>query len=356
MSKNGKRVFLTGASGFVASHILADLIESGYEPTASVRSDAKAAEILELHPAWKGRVTFVFVKDVAIPHAFDDVFRQEKNGFDYLIHTASPVNFSVADFQKDLIDPAVQGTIGLMKAVHDLGGSQVKRLVLLGSAVSVLDSSQDMSVAGAAYSEKDWNPVTAASATESKSAVLGYNASKKLAELAAWQFLNDNKPAFDLTVINPDIIVGPMLQPVHGPKNVNETNKFAVYNFLNGTYNQIEGLTFPYYHFVDVRDVSRAHILSLSNPATSNQRVLLVSGLISPQLVINHIRKHFPELRDRVIEGNPAQILPDNVKPTGWNTQKSYDVFGKEWSYISLETSVVDTVENLLKLEKEWQK
>jgi len=70
-----------------------------------VRSEDKAGEILQLHPAWKGRVTFVFVKDVALPHAFDEVFRQEKNGFDYIIHTASPVNFSVADFQKDLIDP-----------------------------------------------------------------------------------------------------------------------------------------------------------------------------------------------------------------------------------------------------------
>jgi hypothetical protein len=105
-----------------------------------------------------------------------------------------------------------------------------------------------------------------------------------------------------------------------------------------------------------VRDVSRAHILSISNPATSNQRILIVSGLISPQLVINITRKHFPELKDRIMEGNPSQILPENVKPTGWNTQKSYDVFGKEWKYIDLETSVVDTVKDILRLEKEWQK
>ena len=92
--------------------------------------------------------------------------------------------------------------------------------------------------------------VTAASAIQSKNPVLGYNAAKKLSELAAWQFLEDNNPAFDLTVINPDIIIGPMLQPVHGPKNINETNRFPVYNFLDGTYKQIEGLTFPFYHFV----------------------------------------------------------------------------------------------------------
>jgi nucleoside-diphosphate-sugar epimerase len=310
---------------------------------------------LHLHPQWKGKVTFVFVKDIASPGAFRDVFMQEKIGFDYIIHTASPVNFSVTDFQKDLIDPAVQGTIELLKCAHEIGGQQLKRFVLLGSAVSVLNSFQDESVPGPDYTESDWNPVTAAKAIESKSAVLGYNASKKLAEEAAWKYLEDNKPSFDLTVINPDIIIGPMLQPVNGPKNVNETNEFAIYNFLNGTYKHIEGLTFPFYHFVDVRDVSRAHVMSLTNPATSNQRILLVSGLITPQIVINIIQRHFPGLRERIMEGKPSQTLPDNVKPTGWNVEKSYKVFGKGWDFIDVETSVVDTVKDLLRLEKEWE-
>lgn len=57
-------------------------------------------------------------------------------------------------------------------------------------------------------------------------------------------------PAFDLTVINPDIIIGPMLQPVSGPNNVNETNAFAIYNFINGKYENIEDVAFPFYHFV----------------------------------------------------------------------------------------------------------
>ena len=83
----------------------------GYQTTASVRSETKAQEILNLHPEWKGKVSFVFVKDIATPGAFDDVFKQEKNGFDYIIHTASPVHFNVIDFQKDLIDPAIQGYV-----------------------------------------------------------------------------------------------------------------------------------------------------------------------------------------------------------------------------------------------------
>jgi nucleoside-diphosphate-sugar epimerase len=86
-------------------------MQVGYQTTASVRSEAKAQEILKLHPDWKDKVTFVFVKDIITPGAFDDVFKQEKDGFDYIIHTASPVNFRVTDFQKDLIDPAVQGHV-----------------------------------------------------------------------------------------------------------------------------------------------------------------------------------------------------------------------------------------------------
>jgi len=92
--------------------------------------------------------------------------------------------------------------------------------------------------------------VTEEEAVKTQSPVLGYNASKKLGEQAAWDFIAGKKPVFDLTVINPDIIIGPMLQPVAGPKQVNETNAFAVYNFFNGKYKNVEDITFPFYHFV----------------------------------------------------------------------------------------------------------
>lgn len=74
-----------------------------------MRSASKAKQIIELHPEWKDKVNFVFVTDIAVDGAFDDVFKQDEEGFDYIIHTASPVNFTVTDFQKDLIDPAVRG-------------------------------------------------------------------------------------------------------------------------------------------------------------------------------------------------------------------------------------------------------
>lgn len=147
----------------------------------------------------------------------------------------------------------------------------LKRFVLLSSAVAVLNSYEDDSALGGDYSEKDWNPVgrlslnlscvgsssasakvTVEDAIQRQDAVLGYNASKKMAELAAWNFVRDSKPNFDLTVINPDIVIGPMLHPVPGPQSVNETNRFAIYNFLNGTHGAIENTKFPFYHFVSI--------------------------------------------------------------------------------------------------------
>jgi len=243
-----------------------------------------------------------------------------------------------------------------MKAAYALGGPTIKRLVLLGSSVAIQNSFEDPSTPGPTYSEKDWNPITASQAIASQNPVLGYNASKTLAEHAAWSFMSSARPSpsFDLTVINPDIIIGPILHHCPSAASVNETNAFAVYNFLNGTYTQIDGLKFPFYHFVDVRDVAEGIVRALTSERAGGARIILVGGMITPQLVIDTIRKNFPKLRSRVMEGRPGEVLPEGVKVCGWDTGKSFEVFGEGWGYRDLETSVVDTVENLLSLEKSW--
>jgi hypothetical protein len=100
--------------------------------------------------------------------------------------------------------------------------------------------------------------------------------------------------------------------------------------------------------------VALAHVLSLTAPKASNQRIILVSGLNTPQLVTNLIRKIFPQLRDRTDVGNPQQMLPKGVKPMGWDTSKSFEIFGEGWGYKELEESLVDTVTSILELEKKW--
>ena len=127
MAETKGHVFVSGGNGFVASHILSQLVEvwssafaindyskltgiqGGFQTVASVRSDAKAQEVLDLHPDWKGKVSFVAVPDIGADKAFNHVFKKGETKFDYVIHTASPVDFTATDFQKDLIDPAVKG-------------------------------------------------------------------------------------------------------------------------------------------------------------------------------------------------------------------------------------------------------
>ncbi|KFY43234.1 hypothetical protein V495_04076 [Pseudogymnoascus sp. VKM F-4514 (FW-929)] len=345
-----QKVFITGANGFVACHIVNDLIKVGYMPIASVRSRAKAQEMLEAHPGWRDIIRFVYVPDFTVPGAFDEAIKQESGQLKYVIHTASPVTFNITDIQKQLIDPAVKGTTSLLESVHRYAGPQVRRIVLLSSTASILNSLDDTSAKGEPYDETCWNPVTAEIAVKEESPLLGYCAAKTLAEKAAWQFLRDNKTSFDMTALNPDVIIGPMLHNVSEPGKINETNRLTVYNFIDGTRTGTGAWGLPFYNFVDVRDVSRAHILAMHSPATSNQRMLLVSGVITPQLVVDIIRKHFPELKDRVPVGNPTQVVPDGAVISRWNNEKCYQMFGKDWTYRDLETSVVDTVKDMLRL------
>ncbi|KAL4994237.1 NAD dependent epimerase/dehydratase [Aspergillus recurvatus] len=305
---NGQHALLTGADGFVASHILSILLE--------------ADDILKTHPSWKGKVKFAIVSNFTSQQPFDELTENTKGSavpLTYVIHAASPLKFNVKDTQKEMIEPAVMGTAEILKGAHRHGGTTLKRFVLLSSAVSVPNSFEDITREGRPYTEKDWNLIT----LDRSDTVLGYTVSKTQAEQTAWECMKTDRPNFDLTVINPDIITGPMMRPISGPDSINETNHSADREFHRWNPQGSRGraiptlslCTFPSFTIdVDVRDVARSHVGALTNPAAGGQRILLISGLITPQLVVNIIRSHFPEVKDRVSEGNPSRILPDGIQ------------------------------------------
>jgi hypothetical protein len=110
--------------------------------------------------------------------------------------------------------------------------------------------------------------------------------------------------------------------------------------------------------------VANATIASLLAPTAGGRRIVLVAGIITPQLIVNIIKRRFPRLSDRLPSGgNAEQIYPAGVNPTGWGVGKSEAILsewdglkGGKWEYLSLEKSVVDTVTKLLQLEDEWAK
>lgn len=176
MTASTGRVLLTGANGFVASHIVQGLIARDYHIVGTVRSEEKARDVIALHPSWKDHITWAYIADIGVADAWDEIFKS--GPFDYIIHNASPVDFTVKDFQRAMIDPAVKGyvtrsgsrtnvgtnscgrTISLLEASQRLGGSALRRVVISGSTASVSDYFQSDSKARESYTEADWNGVS----------------------------------------------------------------------------------------------------------------------------------------------------------------------------------------------------
>lgn len=117
-----------GGTGFIALHVLDLLLEEGYSVVTSVRSEEKAAVIKKAFPnVPKDKLDFAIVKDIAVEGAFDEAIVSDPP-FELVIHTASPFHFRTTDVQKDLLDPAIVGTTGVLKAIKK-SAPTVKRVV-----------------------------------------------------------------------------------------------------------------------------------------------------------------------------------------------------------------------------------
>lgn len=230
-------VLVTGASGFIGSHIVAQLFAAGHHVRATVRNPANAKSVGFLEDLPGSDNLQIVQADLNSEGAFDDHVK----GVDFIIHCASPYVLNVQDAQRDLVDPAVRGTLSVLAAAAKSPG--IKRVVLTSSMAAVTDEPD-----GRILTENDWN--TRSSLTRNP-----YYFSKAEAERAAWQFMKDHEPRFDLVVINPFMVIGPSLAPT-----LNTSNQILL-DIANGTYPAIMALEWG---FVDVRDVAQAHILAMT--------------------------------------------------------------------------------------------
>ncbi|KAL8792831.1 MAG: hypothetical protein Q9195_004560 [Heterodermia aff. obscurata] len=130
------RVLLTGGTGFIAAHVLDLLLEQGHSVVTTVRSEAKARTIKDAHPhVSKEKLDFSIVEDIAQEGAFNEAVKADPP-FEIVIHTSSPFHFNVTDVKKDLLDPAIIGTTGLLRAVKQ-NAPTVKRVVITSSFAAI---------------------------------------------------------------------------------------------------------------------------------------------------------------------------------------------------------------------------
>ncbi|ETI27330.1 hypothetical protein G647_09520 [Cladophialophora carrionii CBS 160.54] len=321
------KVLLTGGSGFVAVHCVDQLLQHGHEVVATVRSDEKGDYLQEL---FKGKpLSCVIVKDIAAEGAFDEAVRAEPP-FEAVVHTASPFHFNITN-NKDLLDPAINGTAGILKAVHKSAKS-VKRVVITSSFAAISNYSNPPKV----YTEQVWNDQTMEEALTTTNPQAAYRASKKFAEKAAWDFMENEKPGFTLATLCPPMIYGPVLHQVKSLDDLN-TSSARMLRLYQGI--PRSGPVGSPMH-VDVRDLALAHVLAIENPKAANQRFLMAAQLATEKELRDIMEKNFPEIR-----GKLRDEVTDTLPPWSIDNSKSINMLGVK--YRPLEDTVVDTVKSL---------
>lgn len=297
----------------------------------TVRSKQLGDKIVEKHHGKK--VQFVVVEDMTCAGAMDKVFTSHRD-FDYVLHTASPFTQKWTDAIKEILDPAVQGTVETLRSIK-AHAPAVKRVVILSSFVTLMNPSGGVQV----YDESMWNPVTWDAAVANPR--LTYTGSKTLAEKAAWDFVRSEHPNFDLVSLNPPLVFGPVVHHLPSLDRLNTSNQ-RILAMVQGAFRDSALPPTGLFLWVDVRDVALAHIRAMETPTAGGERFLLVGGHFSNKMLADAIAETHPELASKLptnaVDDTPADVYR-------YNGAKAANILGMEFR--SFQDSVRDTVISL---------
>ncbi|KAK6454694.1 protein induced by osmotic stress [Scheffersomyces xylosifermentans] len=330
-------VFISGANGFIAQHIIALLLSKGYSVVGSVRSPAKGEKLKELYGS---KFQYEVVPVLEKQGAFDDALKNHPEVTIFL-HSASPAAIFVEDNEKDTLIPAINGTKFVLESVQKTS-PQIKRFVYTSSILTIAYR-ELFSDPNFVASEEVYNPITYEEG-KNNTGLDAYVASKSLAEKAAWDYVNKNKPQYTFSTVNPVCVLGPQAKDEEAKGSLSSTAEIinSVYKLTkDDKISEIGG------QFVDVRDVAKAHVLAFEKDEAQGKRIITYTENFNPQLILNIIRKNFPELRERLPVGDP-----DNVNFSSYakiDDKKSREILGIE--SISLEDSVISTVEQAIRAQ-----
>ncbi|MBN9220904.1 MAG: aldehyde reductase [Mesorhizobium sp.] len=338
---SGELVLVTGGSGFLGAHCILELLKAGYRVRTTVRSARREADVLAMLKAGGAepgdRLSF------AIADLMSDAgWPQAVAGCDYVLHVASPFPPGVPKHEDDLIIPAREGALRVLRAARDAG---VKRVVLTSSFAAV----------GYGKMPPDGRPFTEESWTDPAGKVSAYVKSKTLAERAAWDFIAAEGGRLELAVVNPVGIFGPVLGADHS------TSTEFVQRMMNGAMPGLPRLSFG---VVDARDVAELHVRAMTNPAAKGERFLAVSGdFMTVREIAQTVKTRLGDAAARVstrvlpdwlvrVVGlfNPevAQLVTELGKVKNATNAKAVRVLG--WAPRSREDALAATGESLVRL------
>ncbi|GAQ46762.1 hypothetical protein AtubIFM54640_006287 [Aspergillus tubingensis] len=257
----GNVSMVTGASGFIASHVVQQLLESGDQVHATVRSTKnkkKIGHLLDMQERWPGKL-HLFEADLLVAGSFEAPMK----GCSVVYHIASPffIENKIRDGQKEVVEPALKGTQHVLDAVDKC---ESVNLVVLTSSVAAIfgDNADVLGMKNKTLSADYFN--TTSSVTHNS-----YSYSKVVAEKEAWK-LYEAQPTprrWKLVTINPGLVLGPSLSPT------SESGSLALLDqLLRGQL--FLGVPDLWFAIADVRDVATAHIRAARNPDSHGRYIL----------------------------------------------------------------------------------
>lgn len=340
-------VLVTGGTGFVGAHCAVRLLNKGYQVRTTVRTAALEPEVRDMVRRGGGEP----LGNLAVVEAdlmSDKGWAEATAGCDFVLHVASPFPPKAPKHENEVVVPAREGTLRVLRAARDAG---VKRTVLTSSfaAVGYGRRSPDRDV----FTEDNWS--------DDGDPLIAYTKSKTLAERAAWNYFAEEEGSMELSVINPVGIFGPNL----GKRPSVYVD--LVRQLMNGSMPLIPRVT---HNIIDVRDVADLHIHAMTHPDANGQRFVATAGLMSFKEISDlvrgwdrkgggHVRgvapKEIPDWLVRLIgrfDARTAQLVPDlgSVRPaTG---DKALRVLS--WQpRISAAEAVLASARSLIDIDKE---
>lgn len=287
-----KTVLVTGASGFIAKHIVLELLNAGYGVIGSLRTAARGDEVRDaVGPHLAAGVDLdQRLRFVTLDLGKDEGWSDAMTGVDVLMHTASPFPMSQPRDEDELIRPAVEGTLRALRAARAAG---VGRVVLTSSSAAVMHGGDQQ--AKERFDEADWSD-------PSSPLITSYAKSKTLAERAAWQFVENDAPGLELTVINPCLVLGRPLDDHYG------TSLGVVERILRGRDPAQPNFGLP---IVDVADVAAMHVRAMDAPGTAGMRIIAAADFMWFADIARTLKAAHPErkIKTRTIPDFAVRFL-----------------------------------------------
>jgi nucleoside-diphosphate-sugar epimerase len=332
---------VTGGSGFIGSHCILQLLAAGHRVRTTVRSPRREGDVramLKQGGADPGdRLSFA-VADLEK----DAGWAEAVAGCEYVLHVASPFPANIPQHEDEVIVPAREGALRVLRASRDAG---VKRVVLTSSFAAI---GYGHELQETPFDETSWTNLDGDD-------VRPYVKSKTLAERAAWEFIAREGGGLELSVVNPVGVFGPVLGPDYS------TSILMVQRLMDGA---IPGCPRIHFGVVDVRDVADLHVRAMTHPAARGERFLAVAGDFMSMHDMARVLKRrmgasarrvptrqLPNWLVRVVAmRDPAakQILPELGRRKNATNEKARRLL--EWSPRSSEDAIAATAESLVRL------